>query len=120
VSGRRRVLVVDDDTVSRLVLGHMVTRLGHEVVQAEDVDVALAASGGVDLVLCDYCLPGGTGVELLARLRASGVDAPFVLVTGVAEVAAGAEAPGVADRLTKPVDSRRLATCLAGVLGPPG
>jgi CheY-like chemotaxis protein len=123
VSAKRRVLVVDDDAVSRLVLAHMVGRLGHEAVPAEDIPEALAAAGaGVDLVLSDFCLPAGTGVQLLARLRADGVTAPFVLVTGVAEVAApDGAAAGVADvaaRLTKPVDSRRLAACLAGVLGP--
>lgn len=112
-----RVLVVDDDTVSRLVLAHVVTRLGHEVLAAEDVAgaCALAADGPVDLVLADYCLPGATGLDLLGALRAAGTAAPFVLVTGVAEFA-GAGSAAVAEWLTKPVDSRTLAACLQRVL----
>ncbi len=114
----RRVLVVEDDPVSRLVLAHMLTRLGHQVVVAEEVGVARQLAGaGVDLVLADFWLLGGTGLDLLAGLRADHVLAPFVLITGAVEVAGpdglAARAPGVAARLTKPLDSRGLATCLA-------
>lgn len=119
--GGLRLLVVDDDAVARLMLAHMARRLGHEVVEAEDIPQALASGEEVDLVLSDYCLPSGTGLDLLGKLRSSGLTAPFVLVTGVAEVAApngpASSTAEVAARLTKPINSRGLAACLAGVLG---
>ncbi len=119
------VLVVDDDTVSRLVLSHMVRRLGHQVSEADTVARAAEAVGRAtpDLILSDYCLPDGTGVDLLHAVRGLGLGVPFVLVTGMSEFAelggdGGVERgrPGVQAVLTKPIDSRGLAHCLSGIL----
>ncbi|MGL4304942.1 MAG: response regulator [Mycobacteriaceae bacterium] len=116
----RRVLVIDDDPVSRLVLSHLVAKQGFEVSEAENIDAAkkLAFSKNPDLILCDQCLPDGTGLDFLANLRRLGNTVPFVLVTGVAEFTGpevAAEAPSLSGRLTKPVDSRSLVSCIADI-----
>jgi CheY-like chemotaxis protein len=79
------VLVVDDDTVSRLVLAHMLRRLGYAVVEADDLQPALelAGAGDFQLIVSDYAMPGGTGLQLLADLPPDKRPA-FVLVTGIA------------------------------------
>ena len=116
MSGALRVLVVDDDPVSRLVMTHMLERLGHDVLPADDAPTARQiASAGIDLVLSDYCLPGANGDELFAHLRDDGHEVPLVLVTGVAQMVGIGDAADA--RLTKPLDSRRLAACLEEVLG---
>ena len=81
----RSVLVVDDDTVSRLVLAHMVRRLGYDVVEADDLQPALTLAGATDfqLIISDYAMPGGTGLQLLADLPPDKRPS-FVLVTGIA------------------------------------
>jgi len=123
----QKVLVVDDDTVSRLVLAHMVARLGHDVLQAEDMAGAekLAAEARPDLVLADFCLPDGTAIDLLSNLYAAGITARFVVVTGVAEYVSmcsrpADNVPAVIQTLTKPVGSRVLARCLVDALDSPG
>lgn len=117
-----RVVVVDDDAVARLVLSRVLRRLGHEVHDAQNVAGGLAtvAETMPDLVLSDFFLPDGTGDDLLAAIRSAGLGMPFVLVTGVAELALSrslqGDSPQVAATLTKPVDSRAVANCLSAVL----
>lgn len=108
----RTVLVADDDPVARLVLAHQLGRLGCEVAQAEDVAsaLALAVSLDVSLVVSDFEMPDGTGLDLMARL---GGAVPFVIMTGVVEHA-GADAR-IAAHLTKPVSTRALVACLRRV-----
>ena len=71
---RGSVLVVDDDmvsnVVSRLVLAHMLRRMGFEVLEADDVGPAIEMVAGSDfsIVFCDFSMPGGTGLDVLARL----------------------------------------------------
>ncbi len=126
------VLVVDDDTVSRLVLAHMLRRLGYDVVEADDVApaVELAAESEFQVVISDYAMPGGTGLHLLAQLPTAQRPA-FILVTGIAPDAVnGATDPATAGAqrfdvpagrtidgyLTKPVSTRAVRGCLRDVL----
>ena len=114
-----RALVVDDDTVSRLVLAHILRKAGWDVTQADDVAAAVAAAPGADVVFCDYRLPSGTGLDVLAGVRETCADVPFVLVTGVVEHADMGDHPpdGVAALLSKPVSTATVTRVLAG-LGP--
>ncbi|GGM08997.1 response regulator [Nakamurella endophytica] len=114
----RRALVVDDDTVSRLVLTHMLRRSGWQVTEAADVQPALEVleAGGIDMVLSDYSMPGGTGVDLLPAVDAQPRRPLFVLITGILEhLESGGEGGGVDARLTKPISSRALADCLTAL-----
>ena len=54
----------------------------HRRVQtAAEVNTALA-QGGWDAVISDYMMPGFTGIEALGIFRATGLDIPFILVSG--------------------------------------
>jgi CheY-like chemotaxis protein len=115
----RRALVVDDDTVSRLVLAHMLRRSGWDVQEADDLGPAtvLAATEHFDLIFCDYWLPAGNGLELHSVLAKDGSRAPFILVTGTLEHTDLQREYGneVAAYLTKPVSTRSLRECLAAI-----
>ncbi len=125
-SASARLLVVDDDAVSRLVLARILSRLGHEVDLATDVasGVAAAAATSPDLVFADFRMPDGTGEDLLVALRRLALTMPVVYVTGVAERehphdAVGllpASHPVAAATLSKPVDSRAVSACVASIL----
>jgi CheY-like chemotaxis protein/HPt (histidine-containing phosphotransfer) domain-containing protein len=67
----RRVLVVEDDEVSRTLLQAHLSSLGCTVVSVEDgtAAVEVAAQGFVDLILMDGRLPGLGGVGAIRRLR---------------------------------------------------
>lgn len=125
--GSHRLLVVDDDPVARLVLARILTRLGHQVFSAADVagGVDLALSVRPDLVFSDFDMPDGTGDDLLFAVRQCGLTMPVVLVTGVdgleqsrARFGSGlvTDLPTLAATMTKPVDSRAVSACLAGLL----
>jgi len=74
------VLLIDDDLVSREVAATVLTMIGYTVHTAENGDAALAlltsAAGGrpapinPDAILMDAQMPGISGVELIAELRA--------------------------------------------------
>jgi DNA-binding NtrC family response regulator len=114
------VLLVEDDTVSRVILTHVLTRLGHGVVATEDLATArlAAAAATFDVVLADYDLPDGPGLDLIELTAPTAGRTRFVLVTGhshqddLDDVRAGdADA-----YLTKPVASRTLADCMERLL----
>lgn len=113
-------LVVDDDTVSRLVLAHMLRRAGWEVTEADDIGPAaeLAHASEFTAVFSDFSMPGGTGMDLLAALPAP--QPLFVLITGIVQhVTAGADPDHRIDaQLTKPISTRALNTVLNTILPP--
>ncbi len=80
------VLVVDDDRVTRHLLKSVLEQAGYAVVLAASGDEALErahdrSAGVPDLILLDVWMPGITGLEVLSRLRADGVDAKVVVMT---------------------------------------
>jgi CheY-like chemotaxis protein len=118
-----RVLVADDDALVRHVLSTVLDHGDFEVVEVADGSSALAqvlADPPIAVVL-DHWMPGMTGLEVLAALRASPATAalPVVVLTGdhdqvVAAVAAGADAV-----LTKPFSPLHLLDVLADLVAPP-
>lgn len=109
--GRRVVLVVDDDALTRDVVGAMLELDEVEIHAAHDGDSALkqAAELRPDLVLLDVSMPGVDGFEVCRRLRTDGVPR-VVMLTGHADAAsrkAAAEAGAVA-YLVKPFSASEL------------
>lgn len=119
---RAPIVVVDDDVVSRLVLAHMLRRLGFDVVEADDLQPAVTEVGTslFSLIISDYSMPGGTGLQLLDRLRDGSFQEQrpqFVLVTGIVDdPASGGRFDAVDAYLTKPISTRALRACLHDVL----
>ena len=73
-----RILVVDDDKTTRLVLRKVLTSAGFSTSVAKDGVEALKALDGeaFDLLLLDVWMPRMNGLELLAKLRTSQDAAP--------------------------------------------
>ncbi len=85
------------------------------VATAEAALAEVAAKGPPDIVLADYHLDTGTGIEAVARLReAAGTELPAALITAdrTPEVRAAAQAAGIAV-LFKPVKAASLRALLA-------
>lgn len=86
-----KVLVVDDDVVSRMVLMHLIDGCGKfEIIEAEDgADAWQQLQGGLrpGIVFCDLRMPRMSGQELLQHVRAHGdlAQVPFVLVSSATD-----------------------------------
>jgi CheY-like chemotaxis protein len=79
-SRTRTVLIVDDELDFRETLAFEFQRKGFQVLHASNVaEAEQFLSSGVDLILSDMNMPGGTGLDFVERLRASGSKLPFLL-----------------------------------------
>jgi two-component system sensor histidine kinase/response regulator len=110
-----KVLVVDDNAVTREVFGSMLEALRFEVTLAAAGERALelvaAADPPFDLLVLDWRLPGIDGIEAVRELRRRGqVLPPTVMVTafGGEELMRAAHAAGVSVFLHKPVSPSTL------------
>jgi CheY-like chemotaxis protein/anti-sigma regulatory factor (Ser/Thr protein kinase) len=78
----KKVLVVDDDRVTRHLLQSVLEQAGYAVTTAQDGAEALERAATMpDLVLLDVWMPGMSGLDVLARLRSGGVDSRVVIMT---------------------------------------
>jgi sigma-B regulation protein RsbU (phosphoserine phosphatase) len=110
-----RVLLAEDEVVTRRLMQAMLTRFGYDVAVANDGTSAwaqLQAPDAPSLVVLDWSMPGVDGPEICRRLRARG-DAHYtyaVLVTARSakqDVVEGLMA-GADDFVSKPVDPEEL------------
>ncbi|MET0553185.1 MAG: sigma-54 dependent transcriptional regulator [Vicinamibacteria bacterium] len=115
-----RVLVVDDDDGVRSGLRRFLTLSGFEVSEARDCAEAVDAASRTapEAALVDYNLPDGSGVELLARLKAAAADLPVIVLTGHGsiELAVQAIKEGAEQFLTKPADPHAVVVLLKRVI----
>lgn len=110
-SGKRRILLVDDDRSTLALLTQILLQAGHEVEQASCGEAALsiALQHAPDLALLDVNMPGMSGVELARRLRAeTGVPFMFLSADGDLGVVREATAHGAVGYQLKPVDPVRI------------
>ncbi len=109
---RGRVLVVDDDRAVRTALSVNLTKHGLDVTLANAPDdaVALLRDRSFDLVLTDVKMPGGTGIELLERVKSGWPDTEVVVMTGYGSVedAVNAMKAGAIDYVIKPIEKQEL------------
>ncbi len=119
-----RLLVVEDREPLRRMLVRALSGEGYLVEAASDLAAAralLAAGERIDLVLSDLMLPDGSGLDVLALVRARSSPhppPPVVVLTGFGSVAAAVAAMklGAADFLEKPVDLERLFRLVASLV----
>jgi two-component system chemotaxis sensor kinase CheA len=98
---KHRVLVVDDSRGARQIIGSALGSAGYLVDLAASAGEALAivADREFDAIVVDYVLPTMDGATLVGRMRALGIEAPIVVLSGLATtrdkervIAAGADA----------------------------
>jgi DNA-binding NtrC family response regulator len=119
------ILIVDDDDAMREGLAETVTDLGYSArLAASGKDaLALVAAGGIDAVLLDLRMPGGSdGIEVLRRIRAGDNAPPVAVLTAFAGADNTIEAMrlGAFDHLTKPIGRDNLKSLLRGMLAQRG
>jgi CheY-like chemotaxis protein len=119
-----RVLVIDDDSATRLVLGKLLQRAGYEVVAAPDgmAGLSMYRAEPADLVLTDILMPEKEGLELIRELKQDFPAAKIVAMsgggrTGNMDFLPLAERLGADRVLSKPIDRQELLQTVADLLG---
>ena len=79
-----RVLFVDDEVTMSRATGRLLAKMGFDVIMAETPleAMSLAHDEDVNVVVADIHLPSFSGVELAHELRASGLEAPILFISG--------------------------------------
>jgi two-component system, NtrC family, response regulator AtoC len=108
---RNHILVVDDDRSLRRVMKMQLEEAGYEVSLAADGNEAWNRLKDVEphLIITDLRMPT-TGLELLRRITAEGLQITVIVVTayGTIETAVEAMKMGAYDYVTKPIDFEAL------------
>lgn len=121
----KQILVADDDPVTVQMLSGVLQGGGFDVSVAVDAmqAVMLAMRNTPDAVVLDIGMPGGTGFQVLERLRASAKTSavPIIVVTALTDpgLQARVRALGAREFFTKPIAPDQLRRALQRVLEPP-
>jgi len=119
-----RILIVDDSTTMRRIIGNVVQQLGvakEDFDEAEDGVVAwklFQEKGNYDVVLTDWNMPNMNGLELVKTIRAKDKKIPIVMITtegGKGEVITALKA-GVNNYIVKPFSADVLKEKLDGLV----
>jgi CheY-like chemotaxis protein len=116
-----RVFIVDDDETLLDALSGLLESEGYDVATATNGKEALerlSSAPPPGVILLDLKMPVMDGWQFLAARASESVvtHVPIVLLSGLAFIP---NAPGVADFLTKPIDSSRLLACVRRFCGEP-
>ena len=118
-----KLLIADDSRFQRQLLASCLTPKKFEVLFAVDAlqTWMTALRSSPDLILLDINMPGGTGIEVLKRLRVSTKTQhiPVIVVSGEENPTTESTARelGAADFLHKPVDEQKLRDIVDRTLG---
>jgi len=119
-----RILIVDDSSTMRRIIGNVVTQLGvakEDFDEAEDGVVALnlyKKNNNYDVVLTDWNMPNMNGLELVKAIRLLDKKIPIVMITtegGKGEVITALKA-GVNNYIVKPFSADILKEKLDGLV----
>lgn len=119
MGNRPTILVVDDSPYMRRIITRVLEQAGYNVESVADGQSALEAiaSGRPDLVVLDVMMPGLTGHEVCARIRANPLTAtiPVILLTAMDQIherVVGLKA-GADDYITKPFEIEEFTARIA-------
>ncbi len=109
-----QILVIDDDPAVLILLKRMLVRQGYEVVAASNGEegIAQALTSHPALIICDWMMPGLSGIEVCRHIKADSKLATtfFILLTSLDSVAdrvKGLDA-GADDFISKPIEQNEL------------
>lgn len=109
-----KILIVDDDTTTRLVLTRTLQREGHDVTAVKNGEEGLISARQLhpDLIICDWMMPLMDGLELCRQIKTDPTLSSifFILLTGREKVSDRVEGldTGADEFLLKPIDPHEL------------
>ena len=121
---QRKVLIVDDETTGRTILGKIIQQAEADVI-VEPFDNPVNALAWLDhnhpdLIITDYRMPDINGIEMIRKIRAKPAcqDIPIMMITVVSEKSVRYDAleAGATAFLTRPIDQIECRTSCRNLL----
>ncbi len=116
-TGRKRVLIVEDEPRMGEILGRAMPELGYEATVARSGEAALSTLKQTPhaIVVLDLNLPGMSGLDCLREIRQQWPDVQAIILTGFGDLEAAKEAIhlDVVEFLTKPAHLGELEVALS-------
>ncbi len=113
------ILLVDDEASQRSVLSGYLKKKHHSIIEADQVAQAIEKfkTHTIDVILTDFQMPNGTGLDLLKAVRSIHSEAAVIMMTafGTIEGAVAAIREGAFDYLTKPINLDELDALLSRI-----
>ncbi|HTQ23105.1 MAG TPA: sigma-54 dependent transcriptional regulator [Candidatus Binataceae bacterium] len=118
--GPYHVLVVEDEDLMRSIIAQLLRSEGYTVFEAHAAEVALGIfeREKIDLAIIDVNLGGGSGLDLLSRVRALDSEVMGIIVTAYPSVESAVHAlhEGAYDYITKPFANDHLKAVVRNAL----
>ena len=112
-----KVLIIDDEKQILSLLSRIIGLEGYEVFQAANCKVGIKQleQNDPEVVLCDVCLPDGSGVELVSELKRLRPLSEVILLTAHGNIPDGVQAikNGAFDYITKGDDNNKILPLIA-------
>lgn len=116
----KTVLIVEDDRIYARTISNWLIKNSINARYVLSINSAkeLIAENKIDLVLSDFRLQDGNGVELLEWMKAKGYRKPFLIMTGYGEIPGAVEAikKGAIDYLPKPIQTEKILNIISHLL----
>jgi signal transduction histidine kinase/ActR/RegA family two-component response regulator len=114
------ILLVEDQTEVRTLVGRMLTRAGHRVLEASDgaraLEIVNDYDGIIHVVLTDVVMPGMSGNELVDKLHIQRPELDVLYMSGYSDDALRSREVEVCHLLQKPFTPDQLYEALAAVI----
>jgi len=102
-----QVLIIDDEPALRQILSKTTSKAGHSISVAANGTEALARlnKGDIDVAICDIRMPDMSGIDVVEKANAAGIETIFLMMTAYASVNTAIEAmrAGAYDYMLKPL-----------------
>jgi DNA-binding NtrC family response regulator len=114
------ILLVDDDDILCSSLATLLNRNGVRTEVATSTVVAEEKLDGAiyDLVITDLCLPGGSGMDIIKKVKSTTPDTEVIMLTGFGTIDTAVDAMklGAADYIAKPFKQEEMLVIIDKVL----
>ncbi len=119
-NSNRSILIIDDDNFICEILSRTLQNNKYltQTAMTQRRAFELVKSHNFDLVLCDYRLPDGSGLDVLQKLRSMQLNMPVIIMTAYTDVRMAVKLikMGAADYITKPIQQEELLVLIKNLL----